>query len=144
MTKIAFIITCMLFSTTLVATCHSKGSRGCPSGWITFRQSCYYIYDYHLYTFEEAETVCEATDSTLVIINDAEENLFLKAFTRNQRHIWIGITDIEDEGVWVWLDGSPLTYSNWMNGQPDNYGKREHCGHLYSNQHGRWNDYPCS
>ncbi|XP_070539201.1 perlucin-like protein [Ptychodera flava] len=144
MTKIAFIVTCMLFSTTMAARCHYRGPGGCQAGWINFGESCYYVYDYPLYTFDDAERVCNGMGASLVIINDADENLFLKAFTRHQRHIWIGVTDVEVEGVWVWVDGSPLTYSNWMPGEPNNAGKREHCAHLYSNQHGKWNDYPCS
>ncbi|XP_070539251.1 perlucin-like protein [Ptychodera flava] len=143
MMKMNIIASCLLASVILTAACHSTRT-GCPSGWIQFRQSCYYIYDYHQYTFEEAETVCQATGSTLVIIDDAEENLFLKGFTRHVYHLWIGLTDIDVEGKWVWADGSPLKYSNWNHGEPNNAGGIEDCAHFWSSLDGRWNDYPCS
>ena len=47
------------------------------------------------------------------------------------RYIWLGASDAATEGSWVWVDGTPLAYSNWGTGamwqgrsqssEPDNY-----------------------
>ncbi|XP_070537663.1 low affinity immunoglobulin epsilon Fc receptor-like [Ptychodera flava] len=128
MVKIAVTIWCILISTTLASHC--------PFGWVNFGESCYYVYDYPLYSYEEAEIVCTGMGSTLVNVNDADENLFLKAFTLNQYHIWIGL-----QSEFIWADRSLLTYSNWMSGDTS---QKIKCVHLYSNQHGKWRDIACS
>lgn len=33
---------------------------------------------------------------------------------------WIGANDLLLEGRFVWEDGTPLNYTNWGKGQPDN------------------------
>ena len=39
--------------------------------------------------------------------------------------VWIGASDLANEGTMLWVDGYTLTgalvYSNWNSGQPDNY-----------------------
>ena len=41
-----------------------------------------------------------------------------------------------------WIDGSSVTYTAWMPGEPNNYGGREDCTEIYSEQ-ARWNDLKC-
>ena len=33
--------------------------------------------------------------------------------------IWIGLTDAGQRGIYRWSDGSPVDYSSWLNGEPD-------------------------
>ena len=60
---------------------------------------------------------------------------------------WIGLTDIAQEGTFVWSDGSLLVWTNWET-QPDNYNFSEHCvENMHSSViHNRitWNDNSCS
>ena len=39
---------------------------------------------------------------------------------------FIGATDEAKEGTFINQDGSRLTYTNWINNQPDNHGGAEH------------------
>ena len=32
----------------------------------------------------------------------------------------LGATDRDEEGIWKWLDGTDMSYSNWISNQPDN------------------------
>jgi hypothetical protein len=77
----------------------------------------------------------------LAIVNSKGEDDFLAAISRG--HVWLGATDAEKEGQWVWIDGTPMTYSNWDYGEPNNArdprtGKREN--YLMISKYGRWND----
>ena len=40
----------------------------------------------------------------------------------------IGINDMATEGTWQYATGGDLVYTNWNNGQPDNYGGGQDCG----------------
>ena len=42
---------------------------------------------------------------------------------------------------WVWSDGTPLDYTNWLTGQPDNWNNNEKCAHMSSSH--KWNDNTC-
>jgi len=33
--------------------------------------------------------------------------------------VWIGFSDAAQEGNFVWLDGAPVTYTNWASGEPN-------------------------
>jgi hypothetical protein len=62
---------------------------------------------------------------------------------------WIALSDIQEEGVWVWMETkTPMSqtgYSNWMPGAPDNVKNNENCGTLIGiNYDGHWNDWHCS
>merc|ERR1712190_346451 len=65
---------------------------------------------------------------------------------------WIGLSDRENEGQWEWSDMSPVDYTNWYPGEPNDH-KHDHngedCGMLYASElrtggTGKWNDVPCS
>ncbi|KAJ8707624.1 hypothetical protein PYW07_011301 [Mythimna separata] len=58
--------------------------------------------------------------------------------------MYLGISDIETEGQFKTIDGTPIDeiYHKWNWNQPDNYNNNEHCLHMYST--GNYNDVPCS
>ena len=47
---------------------------------------------------------------------------------------WIGLSDIETEGNFVYLDGVRATEENtrWRSGQPDNFLGAEDCTHVHT------------
>jgi hypothetical protein len=55
---------------------------------------------------------------------------------------WIGLDDIVEEGVYTWVDGTPLDWAQWANNEPNNSGN-EDCNHFASWAGGSWNDIPC-
>ncbi|CAC5377527.1 unnamed protein product [Mytilus coruscus] len=56
---------------------------------------------------------------------------------------WIDISDINEEGHWVWLDGTPLYPSEyaWLTGEPNGIHSNENCGETYGTG---WNDLDCT
>ena len=51
----------------------------------------------------------------------------------------IGITDAQNEGIWLDVLGNQLSYTNWEAGEPNNLGNEDY-GIMYSNS--KWNDIP--
>ncbi|XP_077991612.1 CD209 antigen-like isoform X2 [Glandiceps talaboti] len=80
----------------------------CGFGWYYFKNKCYFIKESEFYTYDEAETLCQGMDSQLVIINDADVDLFLRDFG-SRANIWIGLTDRDVEGTFRWADNSTTT-----------------------------------
>lgn len=58
----------------------------------------------------------------LVTINNAAEQKWLEGLFVEKRFFWIGLSDVEKEGVWQWDNGEPLTYTNWVSHEPDEPG----------------------
>jgi len=60
-------------------------------------------------------------------------------------NIWIGLTDIEEEGVYVWENsGEVASYFDWFSGQPDGAALPEDdCVVMSYNDNYLWYDAPC-
>jgi len=61
---------------------------------------------------KDAKNRAAAKGAYLVAINDAAEQKWLSGLFRNHLY-WIGLSDAEKEGEWIWESGEPLTYTNW-------------------------------
>ena len=88
-------------------------------------------------TWQEAQAEAEALGGNLVSINDAAEQQWIEdTFGGTKR--WIGFNDRATEGSFEWASGQEVTYTNWANGTPDNFGRGEDLTLLLPS--GRWND----
>lgn len=60
--------------------------------------------------------------------------------------VWLAGNDLLVEGQWMWADDrTPLTYTNWTPGQPDNWGHYNplaHCLGLFNGAF-TWDDENC-
>ena len=57
--------------------------------------------------------------------------------------IWIGGTDLLEEGKWVAPETlEPLSYFNWAPGEPDNLGG-QHCLAIFNSADLKWDDNTC-
>ncbi len=98
-----------------------------------------YLYCENPRTFTEAKAFCESRQARLVIIESEEENAFLTA--RMTGSAFIGLSDLETEGTFVWIDGTTPAWAPWAEGEPNDSGGVEDCGGLYES--GLWNDFNC-
>ena len=83
----------------------------------------YKVYSYKT-TYNTAKIQCESDGAFLAIPRSEAENDYIADLFPDEP-IWIGIDDIDQEGVFVAVDGSDLTYTNWDSGEPNNYENAE-------------------
>ncbi|POI25468.1 hypothetical protein CIB84_010783 [Bambusicola thoracicus] len=114
----------------------------CPAGWQQFAKTCYY-FSTEGKSWIEARAACSMLGAQLAIINSELENKFLANHIMEVRAFWLGLSDMQREGDWEWLDGQSLSISFWRKGEPNNVGQHgEDCATISSS--GLWNDAVCT
>ncbi|XP_038067180.1 uncharacterized protein LOC119737135 [Patiria miniata] len=129
----------------------------CESGWAEYYGNCYHFHQENAtLKWKDAERQCAIEGALLTSIRDYGEMNFLHLMLTSdwfteETTTYIGLTDIQEEGRFRWLDGRPLSYSDWMVNsdgytQPDG-DVLEDCSmimmrSLHSTQN--WEDIPCS
>ncbi|KAL2098023.1 hypothetical protein ACEWY4_007230 [Coilia grayii] len=131
----------------------------CPESWLRFNSSCYVISAVTT-TWNEGRQNCTEKDADLVIINSKAEQEYLNDMVKNFKEVWIGLSDSDNEGMWKWVDGTPLTESLkfWKSGEPNDSNGNEDCAVLSRQTQSSpkpfsvrgnpatlqtWNDIPC-
>ncbi|XP_052425608.1 C-type lectin domain family 10 member A-like [Carassius gibelio] len=71
-------------------------------------QSSLYFFSSETKSWTESRRYCRERKADLIIINNREEQDFVKN-NCGSYHFWIGLTDVEEENRWKWVDGSTLT-----------------------------------
>ncbi|XP_028264430.1 CD209 antigen-like protein 2 isoform X2 [Parambassis ranga] len=109
-------------------------------GWVLFKCSTYYVSS-EKKTWQASRDDCRQRGADLIIINSEEEQSFANQF---KVYMWIGLTDLQTEGTWRWVDGTPLSTSYWGTNEP-NGARGENCGDIKSfNAKNSWNDEKCA
>ncbi|XP_019898628.1 C-type lectin domain family 4 member E-like isoform X2 [Esox lucius] len=141
-------------------TTDNLSATGCAIGWEFYNGSCYHFSDDKL-TWEQSQYACIHDGGHLVIIESWQEQDFIRKKVGNnfvENTYWIGMTDIEVEGVWVWMDNTTLNdnimFWDPRNGtensdkpEPNNWLLMEHCarmGRRCLDQMQCWFDYICN
>ncbi|KAK2891728.1 hypothetical protein Q8A73_017393 [Channa argus] len=116
----------------------------CLPGWSLYNTSCYFFSSVGSSTLKknwpDSKTDCISRGARLVVIDNWEEqlNIFENLPNTNLNDgpwwgrtgsIWIGLTDGETEGTWVWVNNVTLGDGGyWIQGEPNNHGDNENCG----------------
>uniref|UniRef100_A0A915C6F7 C-type lectin domain-containing protein n=1 Tax=Parascaris univalens TaxID=6257 RepID=A0A915C6F7_PARUN len=90
----------------------------CEQGWVYYEPtaSCY-INVRGNFSFNEARNGCEELDANLTSIHSEEESNFINGLNDGGTIYWIGLQ--KKDGIWHWIDGTPLTYTRWRKGIPE-------------------------
>ncbi|KAL4231624.1 carbohydrate binding [Mactra antiquata] len=119
---------------------------GCGS-WIRAGHLCYgFMSGAMKKTWGDARSYCKNQGADLLKIDSFDkkswllQQLLIPSFNRM---FWIGLNDQQNEGKYVWADGSSAnaSYLNW-NHEPNDYQGQEDCGIIYTT--GQYNDVKCS
>ncbi|XP_009814178.2 C-type lectin domain family 17, member A-like [Gavia stellata] len=114
----------------------------CPAGWQQFAKTCYF-FSTTTKPWLAAKDFCTDFNAHLAIVDSELENKFLANHIMDNQIFWLGLTDMDKEGDWQWVDGRSLSLSFWNSGEPNNVGHHgEDCATIYSSGH--WNDATCS
>ena len=119
---------------------------------ISFEGHRYQIVDGLNLDYRKAEEWCKNHGGHLVYIESQQEQTFLNALllTKGTKNCyWIGGQRGVSMKKWYWGDqrSNTMKYTNWADGQPDNFTKGENILMMYRmsnpkapNQTGQWND----
>ncbi|XP_043914824.1 pulmonary surfactant-associated protein A1-like [Protopterus annectens] len=94
-------------------------------------------------TYEDGKTECSNAGAMLAAPRNYHENeAVLKFVVQYDTYAYLGISDFEKEGSFVYLDGQPIIFSKWYGGQPYNKYGYYNCVQMYAD--GTWTDYKCT
>ncbi|KAK6468952.1 hepatic lectin-like [Huso huso] len=111
----------------------------CSAGW-HHSGSCYY-FSKQTKNWMESKDECERKASHLIIIKDQDQLDFVFGQMKGN-NFWIGLSDKDIEGNWIWVDGSNVTIPLWSSGKPNSANTNEDCAEVLPNE-AKWNDISC-
>lgn len=69
-------------------------------------------------TWDAARVSCISLGGRLADVRNTQENQALVPLIGNAPAVWLGGTDGQTEGLWLWTDGVQFTFNAWAEGQP--------------------------
>ncbi|XP_019631510.1 PREDICTED: collectin-10-like [Branchiostoma belcheri] len=94
----------------------------------------------------EAVQACAADGGTLAMPKNSPTNTFLANLAKVVKSRWIGLTDANKDGHWVFEDGQTLEssgYANWRPGEPKPPNPRGGCAGFWS-RGSSWSEQDCN
>uniref|UniRef100_A0AC34FIB5 C-type lectin domain-containing protein n=1 Tax=Panagrolaimus sp. ES5 TaxID=591445 RepID=A0AC34FIB5_9BILA len=107
--------------------CAQIVSSACPSESFGWQDYCLFFNSTPA-NFGDAELSCQRVHGRLASVHDAFYNSVLSQnalaqfqnSTSNSSDFWIGATKYTWDESWIWDDGTPLNYTDWRRGEPNN------------------------
>uniref|UniRef100_A0A8D3B128 C-type lectin domain-containing protein n=2 Tax=Scophthalmus maximus TaxID=52904 RepID=A0A8D3B128_SCOMX len=102
--------------------CPQKVCRTCLDGWMPFQSSCFRFFESAHHSdwrsWHDSRDYCRERKASLVVIESPEEQEFVsnhtKAYNDEKHGYWIGLSNKNEMGTWMWVDGSNVTVMYWM------------------------------
>ncbi|XP_043244998.1 low affinity immunoglobulin epsilon Fc receptor-like [Amphibalanus amphitrite] len=105
----------------------------CPPDWKRHQDICYYVTRQNT-TWIAAHHACSSVDRRARLASiHASSAAFVKDFVKAdspEPSLWIGLARLTPGGSWSWSDGTPVDFTDWASGQPENVGGVEDCAHV--------------
>uniref|UniRef100_A0A8C6TCA9 C-type lectin domain-containing protein n=1 Tax=Neogobius melanostomus TaxID=47308 RepID=A0A8C6TCA9_9GOBI len=92
-------------------------------------------------SWAHAQQRCLALGGNLATIHTSGEERFVKGIAEGKT-AWIGLSDAQMNGFWFWINSSPLKYTNWCPGEPNN-DRSQHCVQINYSGNRCWDDVQC-
>ncbi|OXB67694.1 hypothetical protein ASZ78_015226, partial [Callipepla squamata] len=116
----------------------------CPDQWVSYAGHCYIIHRVPK-IWKDALTSCRKEDGDLVSIHNVEEYSFVISQLGYQPddELWIGLNDLKVQMYFEWSDGTPVTYTKWLRGEPTHANNRQEDCVVMKGKDGYWADHSC-
>ncbi|XP_067459975.1 uncharacterized protein [Thunnus thynnus] len=126
----------------------AKATRQCSCPGVVLERKCYQFFrgpkrasdaEYFCQTLSPGGHLASITSQ---YIHREVMNLMWRqngAYTRS----WIGGLRYLETGRFIWLDGSPWSYADWLSGEPNDTANVEDCLEVLSFGNGKFNDFTC-
>jgi hypothetical protein len=132
----------LIVGTTLVAISRLVVAQSEPS------EIHYDLNTFHTYllsptgaNWQAAQAYARTLGGHLASITDVSERNFINSRYANHPRFWIGLSDAQTEGTYVWDSGEPFVWANWCAGEPNNFGGVEdHVEAVHTPGGFCWND----
>jgi len=114
-----------------------------PPGCDAFVGGHCYMLERDQRTWPDAELACVAWGGHLVSLASPEEELIVAAMAEAVTdRFWIGLSDLGEEGTWLWAGGDGSDHRAWSRGEPNDGGSGEDCAEARTDGSG-WADRAC-
>jgi len=68
-------------------------------------------------TWPDAEKTCQRDGAHVPILFDGETEVVVGSW---KEHVWIGLNDQNEEGIYVYQNGDRPSFTHWDSGEPNN------------------------
>ena len=105
-----------------------------------------YHFDNEKKSHSEAKATCQSIGGKLFEPKSEKDynEVGVLAETKGIGKFWLGIHDISNEGKFTYdSDGKDLVWTNWRQGEPNDWGNGEDCTRSDHGHGGEWNDDNC-
>ncbi|KAJ8272624.1 hypothetical protein GJAV_G00091430 [Gymnothorax javanicus] len=121
----------------------AEAGYSCPHGWVYNNKRCFKYFPIHR-AWIDAEKHCVRLGGNLASERCLKDHHFLKRLNhRRSFSFWIGLSDCQREGTWIWSDGTAVWFAKWNRGEPNNANHNEHCVLSNAGTQKDWNDVSC-
>lgn len=95
-------------------------------------------------SWSDGRQFCRDCGGDLIIINTGEKQRYISSIATGV--VWIGLSDIAEEGKMKWVDNTTLNKGFWAENEPNDYSGSEDCVELNPKKTvlNNWNDIPCT
>ncbi|KAL9961188.1 hypothetical protein ACROYT_G030087 [Oculina patagonica] len=102
---------------------HSEDANICEKDWLRTN----YTFASQFCFMGSSQGKCATQGANLPSIHSQEENVFVQNLHGGEKS-WLGLSDINTEGKFVWTDGTSTDFHHWADHQLNNYGNQD-CVH---------------
>lgn len=124
----------------------------CENGWTQYKDElCIQALKPDLVTFDEAKDLCtsQGPSASLLMVKGPELQDFLTTYTSElYDNLWLGGKYNNETAEFHWIDGEPLTYTNWADGYPRHTNDSDACIYVrppntQTSTEAQWEDSAC-
>uniref|UniRef100_A0A8C6TB31 C-type lectin domain-containing protein n=1 Tax=Neogobius melanostomus TaxID=47308 RepID=A0A8C6TB31_9GOBI len=85
-----------------------------------------FIFQSSSVSWAHAQQRCVSLGGNLATIHNQQEEEFVSEVAKGSA-AWIGSTDAQQDGLWLWINSKPMTFTGWCVGEPNNHRGPQQC-----------------